>query len=369
MTKSAQLLTQTQIQGYQPTLKDWSVFGNAQPANKAFGEAFNHKFATLAGLHLVRSALLDTVGLVGKICLPFLHAAQGNGSQAAADLQNLIISVVRAPLALVSGIAAMTVGLVADPVRIFAETIRQAAVPGHRALTIIDMQNDFMPPKGSQAVQGADKLVKPINDLEKAAHAAGEYVAMTEDFHPKGHGSFASSHPKGKPCTMSKLNGVPQMLWPDHCIQGSNGVLVRKGLTDVVDVRVRKGQNRHVDSYSGFFDNDQRNLSGFFGWILSFLFSRPGATGLQGWFENRDVREIDLVGVATDYCVRYTAEDAIKSGLKVNLVVDACRGVAPDSTKAAVESLKNMGVRVITTAQAKAEYAQIKANKAAAPAA
>jgi len=378
MSTPSRLLTKAEIQGPQYTWKDSSVFGNAQPANKAFSEALGHEYVTFAGLNLVHSALLDVVGLAGKIVLPFFHAVQGKGSQVAVDLTNLSISIIRAPVALGAGFAATTVGLIFDPMRISAENIRQSVVPGHRALTIIDTQNDFMPPKGSLAVKNGDKIVKPINELEKSIHAAGEYVAMTEDFHPRGHGSFASSHPNGQAFTLGTLNGVPQVRWPDHCIQGTRGVLVHKGITDNVDVRVRKGQKRLVDSYSGLYDNDQRNLSGFFGWIRSWLHVRSGATGLLGWFKDRDVRELDVVGLATDYCVKFTAIDALAAGMKVNVILDACRGVGEgmpgadpknNSTTQAVEELRRLGARIMTVAQAKAEYAKIKANKAATAAA
>jgi nicotinamidase/pyrazinamidase len=364
---TVKFLTSTEINGYQPTLKDWSLFGCAAPAQEAFKEGLTHRYTTLSGIMFLYSGLLDVVGLVGKVGRPAFSLLQGNASQAAADLANLTVSIARAPISLALGIILTPAGIaVVDPTSVLAEKVRQAVVPGKRALAIIDVQNDFI--NGSLAVKNGQEVVKPINELSTSLKEKGGVVVITEDFHPPEHGSFASKHQNGKPFTMSKLNGLPQMLWPDHCVQRTPGAQLHSGLKDNADVRVRKGMNEKVDSYSGCYDNGKKS-EGLLGWLASIFYHRTGSTGLIEWLRKHDIREVDVAGIATDYCDYYTVLDLLSDGFAVNLIEDACRGVAPDSTVAAIADMRAKGARIITSDQAKAEYAKLQSRKTPAVAA
>lgn len=197
-----------------------------------------------------------------------------------------------------------------------------------KSLILVDIQNDFCP-GGSLAVTGGNEVV-PIANLLIPKF---EMVVATQDWHPANHKSFASQHDDVAVGDLFKLNGIDQIAWPDHCIQGSQGAefveqLHTKGIKRVFP----KGTNPQIDSYSGFFDNDKRN-----------------ATGLGEFLNAEDVNEVFVMGLATDYCVKFTVLDAIELGLKVNLVVDGCRGVdlqEGDVTKA-TEEMKSAGAKVI----------------------
>jgi len=202
------------------------------------------------------------------------------------------------------------------------------------ALLVIDVQNDFLPPSGSLAVTDGDKVIPIINDLRQRVHF--NLVAHTQDFHPADHISFASNNqddPECKLFTPLKLkNGHIQVMWPDHCVQGSNGCEFSKDL--VIDRRadkiVQKGKNREVDSYSGFYDNDHKQQ-----------------TELAGVLKKAGITDVYCTGLAYDYCVGYSALDASEEGFRVTLVEDATRGVAPDSTKAMKEKLLQTGIHII----------------------
>lgn len=196
-----------------------------------------------------------------------------------------------------------------------------------QALLVIDVQNDFCK-GGSLAVQNAEEILPIVNGLIKIAFDRGFEVVATQDFHPAGHGSFASAHGKD-PFTMGELSGLPQMLWPDHCIQSSKGVEFHPDLLDVPTV-FTKGMDPTVDSYSGFFDNDGKN-----------------PTGLHDYLQSKGIHTITMVGLATDYCVKFTALDAKKLGYRVVVVLAGCRGVAPATTDAAIQEMKDAGILVI----------------------
>lgn len=196
-----------------------------------------------------------------------------------------------------------------------------------KALIIVDVQNDFCP-GGALAVKDGDKITPLINDIQKDF----DLVIATQDWHPKDHGSFASNHGK-KVGEIITLNGLQQILWPDHCVQGSRGADFVKDLdTKSIDKIFRKGTDKTIDSYSGFFDNGHKK-----------------ATGLGDYLKEKNVAEVYVTGLATDYCVKFTALDAVKLGFKVHLLKEACRGVnlkAGDVDKAIME-MKENGVKII----------------------
>ncbi len=191
------------------------------------------------------------------------------------------------------------------------------------ALIVIDVQNDFCP-GGALAVPGGDEVVAPINAMMDDFDA----VILTQDWHPAGHSSFASSHPGQEPFWVIDMPYGPQVLWPDHCVQGSEGAAFHPGLRSDGDLILRKGFNREIDSYSAFFEND-----------------RSTPTGLEGYLRTRGIDRLTLVGLATDFCVHYSAVDAARLGFDVAVRMQACRAIDLDgSLAAAVEAMKTAGV-------------------------
>ena len=185
------------------------------------------------------------------------------------------------------------------------------------ALIVIDVQKDFCP-GGALAVAGGDEIVPGINALMAESAA----VVLTQDWHPAGHSSFASSHPGAAPYSLTQMPYGPQVLWPDHCIQGSDGANFHADLTvDRADLIIRKGFNPAIDSYSAFFEND-----------------RTTPTGLEGYLRTRGITSLVMVGIATDFCVNYSAVDAAKLGFKVVVRRDLCRGIDMDGSLAAAEA-------------------------------
>lgn len=193
-----------------------------------------------------------------------------------------------------------------------------------QALIVIDMQNDFCP-GGALAVAGGDTIVQGIN----AAMPGFDAVILTQDWHPAGHSSFASSHPDAAPFSMIDMPYGPQVLWPDHCIQGSPGAAFHAELeTDRADLIVRKGYNPAVDSYSAFYENDHAT-----------------PTGLEGYLRSRGLEHLTMVGLATDFCVNYSALDAAQLGFAVTVRQDLCRGIDMDgSLSAALDGMTAAGV-------------------------
>lgn len=192
------------------------------------------------------------------------------------------------------------------------------------ALIVIDVQNDFCP-GGALAVPGGDQIVAGINALM----AEADTVVLTQDWHPVGHSSFASSHEGKNPYDMTEMPYGPQVLWPDHCIQGSAGAAFHTDLeAHRAQMIVRKGFRPQIDSYSAFFENDHTT-----------------PTGLDGYLRTRGITTLTLVGLATDFCVNFSAVDAAKLGYDVTVRTDLCRAIDLDGSLAAAHAgMKAAGV-------------------------
>lgn len=201
-----------------------------------------------------------------------------------------------------------------------------------RALILVDIQNDFCP-KGALAVPDGDAVVPVANKLIEQF----EMAVATQDWHPPNHKSFASQNDGISIGACFKLNGIDQIAWPDHCIAGSRGAEFRSDLnTEKIGKVIRKGQSPEIDSYSGFFDNDHRT-----------------ATGLGDYLKSKNVKQVYVLGLATDYCVKFTALDAIKLGFETSLIVDGCRGVDlnPKDVEKAIETMQDAGVTIVSSNQ------------------
>ena len=192
-----------------------------------------------------------------------------------------------------------------------------------QALLVIDVQNDFCP-GGALAVAGGNEIVAGINALM----GSFDTVLLTQDWHPAGHSSFASSH-DADPMSVTEMPYGPQVLWPDHCIQGSDGAAFHVDLlVDRADLIIRKGYNPAIDSYSAFFENDKTT-----------------PTGLEGYLRTRGIDTLTLVGLATDFCVNYSAVDAARLGFDVTVRQDLCRAIDFDgSLDAAKAEMTGAGV-------------------------
>lgn len=194
-------------------------------------------------------------------------------------------------------------------------------------LLVVDVQNDFCP-GGALAVPGGDEIVPVINRL------AGNFahVILTQDWHPPGHSSFASAHPGHQPFEMIEVNYGSQILWPDHCVQGTVGAAFHPAL-DVrhAELVLRKGYHAVIDSYSAFQEND-----------------RQTATGLASYLRERGFDRVTLCGLATDFCVAYSALDAATAGFRVSVILEACRGIDRDgSIASALEEMRAAGVTLV----------------------
>lgn len=198
--------------------------------------------------------------------------------------------------------------------------------PPHHALIVIDVQSDFCP-GGTLAVADGDAVVAPVNAMLR------EYAVrvLTQDWHPAAHLSFAANHPGAAPFSLVQMPYGPQVLWPVHCVQGTTGAGFHPGLNaDAADLVIRKGFRPAIDSYSAFFDND-----------------RNTPTGLEGYLRSRGVSEVTLAGLATDFCVAYSALDAARLGFGVTVRLDACRAIDLDGSLAtALEQMRAAGVRL-----------------------
>ena len=194
------------------------------------------------------------------------------------------------------------------------------------ALIVIDVQNDFCP-GGALAVAGGDEVVPMVNRLIERF----EHVVLTQDWHPAGHSSFASTHPGSEPFSSIEMPYGPQTLWPDHCIQGTKGAEFHSGLVwTKAELVVRKGFRRAIDSYSAFFENDHRT-----------------PTGLGGYLRERGISKVTLAGLATDFCVAYSALDAARLGFEVNVVMEASRAIdLGGSLETMTEKMKDAGVAI-----------------------
>ena len=195
-------------------------------------------------------------------------------------------------------------------------------------LLAVDVQNDFCP-GGSLAVPRGDEVVPLINQLATRFR----HVVLTQDWHPRGHLSFASAHPGRKPYETINVSYGPQVLWPDHCVQGTSGAEFRKDLQiPHAELILRKGYHRDIDSYSALYEND-----------------RETRTGLAGYLRERGFGRVFLAGLAFDFCVRYSAEDARREGFDVVVIEDACRGIDVDgSMNTTRQALSALGVGCVS---------------------
>lgn len=194
-------------------------------------------------------------------------------------------------------------------------------------LIVVDLQNDFCP-GGALGVPEGDQVLPVVNRLARVF----SNVVLTQDWHPLGHLSFASSHPGRQPLEVIDMSYGPQVLWPDHCVQGTPGAEFHPDL-DIPQAKliVRKGFRREIDSYSTFYENDHQT-----------------STGLAGYLRERGLNRLFLAGLATDFCVHYSALDAAREGFEVFVIKDACRGIDVDgSLAAAMVAMKTAGVTII----------------------
>ena len=200
----------------------------------------------------------------------------------------------------------------------------------------IDVQNDFCP-GGALAVNGGGDVIRPLNALAAAIAGAGGMVAATQDWHPAGHVSFASSHLGKNAGDIAELAGVSQVLWPDHCVQGTRGAGFHEELDlEPVNLIIRKGFRKELDSYSAFFEND-----------------RSTSTGLEGSIKQMNIETVIMGGLATDYCVFYSAMDCRRLGFNTVIITDAVRGVnyPAGSVEKAISEMKAAGIDFASSAE------------------
>lgn len=197
-------------------------------------------------------------------------------------------------------------------------------------LIVVDVQNDFCP-GGALAVPKGDEVVPVINRLA----ARFDNVVLTQDWHPRGHASFASSHPGSKPFETIELAYGAQVLWPDHCVQGTSGAAIHAGVdTSRAQLIIRKGHHRAIDSYSGFLEADRKTT-----------------TGLAGYLKEKGLKSLFVCGLATDFCVAWTALDARAAGFEASVIEDASRAIDLDgSLERAWRELAAAGVKRIKAA-------------------
>lgn len=196
-------------------------------------------------------------------------------------------------------------------------------------LLVVDLQNDFCS-TGALAVRGGEAVVPLANRLS----AIFPHVVLTQDWHPKDHFSFASAYADKLPFEVIAASYGPQVLWPDHCVQGTSGAAFHPDLDPThAELVVRKGFRRHIDSYSAFYENDRRT-----------------PTGLAGYLRERGFARVFICGLATDFCVAYSAEDARREGFDVTVIEDACRAIDLDgSLERAMAAMRAAGVAIVAS--------------------
>lgn len=196
-----------------------------------------------------------------------------------------------------------------------------------RALIIVDMQNDFLP-GGSLAVDGGNEIIPVINRIQQDF----EIIVATQDWHPAGHFSFASSHDEKDPFDVMEIEAGEQVMWPDHCVQGTSGAAFSSELKmDQVSAIFRKGMDPEVDSYSGFFDNN-----------------RAHRTGMAGFLQDLNVTDIYLAGLAADFCVYYTARDGQDLGFQTHYIENATKAISSDGYVKAKQDMNQRGIEICT---------------------
>lgn len=209
-----------------------------------------------------------------------------------------------------------------------------------KALILVDIQNDFMP-GGSLAVRNANHLIPLINTIIQLPF---DFIVATKDWHPPEHGSFASNHSKKQVGELIKLGGIDQILWPAHCIQETWGAEFAEGFdTSRIDKIIYKGTNPLIDSYSCFYDNEHLKT-----------------TGLESYLEEKGIRELFILGLTTDYCVKYTVLDALRIGLRPYVIVDGCKAVnlLPNDEQLALDSMEKAGAALIYSSECLSENFQ-----------
>jgi len=198
----------------------------------------------------------------------------------------------------------------------------------HSALILIDLQNDFFP-GGSLGVPGADAIFPLANTVQDLF----DFVVATQDWHPQNHTSFASNHPSKKAFEVIDLNGIPQVLWPDHCVQGTKGAEFHSKLRkDKISKIIHKGTDPKIDSYSAFYDN-----------------AHLKETELEPFLKEKGIHTVYIMGLATDYCVYYSVLDAVKLGFKTYLIEDGCFGINKNTgdVENALKQMKQAGATII----------------------
>lgn len=197
-----------------------------------------------------------------------------------------------------------------------------------RALIIVDVQNDFLP-GGSLAVPQGDAIIPIVNELQEASDY--KLIVATQDWHPQGHKSFATSHANCAPFEQIILDGVEQTLWPDHCLQGSRGAQLASALNLCkVEAVFRKGMNINIDSYSAFFDNQKLK-----------------STGLHGYLKEHNITHVEVCGLAADYCVYFTAQDALHLGYQTSIIESATRAIDPQGFEKIKTNFTQQGGKII----------------------
>lgn len=201
-----------------------------------------------------------------------------------------------------------------------------------KALILVDIQMDFCSPEGTLYVKGGEQIIPIANKLMQSDFFA--LRVLTQDNHPEDHKSFCCNHINKKPFDVINLNGIKQILWPEHCVEGLMGSLFE---SDILEYRAnaifRKGMDKNVDSYSGFFDNDGSPL------------------GLESYLKERDITDVYVAGLALDVCVKYTALDATKLGFGTYLIEDGCRAVNmnPEDGTKAIKEMKTAGIKIVNS--------------------
>jgi nicotinamidase/pyrazinamidase len=199
-----------------------------------------------------------------------------------------------------------------------------------KALLLIDIQNDFLP-GGSLAVPGGDQIIPVVNQVQEKF----DLVVATQDWHPPLHKSFASNHAGKRVFEQIELNGLPQVLWPDHCVQGTRGADFSTGVNwNKTEAIFRKGTAAGIDSYSGFYDN-----------------GRLKSTGLADYLRGRGVTGVCLAGLAADYCVYFTAKDALAEGFHTYIIKEATRPINREGFEAATKDILQKGGRLIASTE------------------
>ncbi|GAQ15932.1 nicotinamidase [Myroides odoratimimus] len=195
-----------------------------------------------------------------------------------------------------------------------------------KALLVVDLQYDFLP-GGSLAVEDGDKIIPVINTIQKQF----DLIIATQDWHPDNHKSFASQHPGHNLFDLINLNGIPQVLWPEHCIQGTRGAeFTTEWDTTKVAAIFRKGMNVEVDSYSGFYDNDHQH-----------------STGLLGFLKDKEVKELYVCGLAAEFCVYFSAKDAHEAGIKTFFLNFATKPITEGGLSQAIKEMESLGITIL----------------------